>query len=221
MNGKRIKKDKKSTLNIIIITIIIITIIAIVIFAITRNNNISIRENMLNQFKKDIEQMNTDNENSIEEQSKSVEEIIVTPTEEEAKQSKDSIDNYKTIGILKIPSLNIEYPIISETTNAALKISVTKYWGPNPNEVGNLVILGHNYKSSYMLSKLPNIKIGDIIKITDKKGKTIDYKVYETKKIDPYDSSCTSQKTDGKKEVTVITCVDNGKNRFYAKAREK
>ena len=72
-----------------------------------------------------------------------------------------------------------------------------------------------------MLSKLPNIKIGDIIKITDKKGKTIDYKVYETKTIDPNDASCTSQKTDGKKEVTVITCIDNGKNRFYAKAREK
>ena len=192
---------------------------AIIIFNIIRNKNISTRERILENFKNDIDQNNTQSSN--EEQISSVEEIIVTPTEEELKQNKDSIDNYKTIGILKIPSLKIEYPIISETTNAALKISVTKYWGPNPNEVGNLVILGHNYKSSYMLSKLPNIKIGDIIKITDKKGKTIDYKVYETKTIDPNDASCTSQKTDGKKEVTVITCIDNGKNRFYAKAREK
>ena len=221
MNGKRVKKSNKNIINIIIITIIIITLIAIVIFNIIRNNNINIREKMLKDFKKDIEQSDINIQSSNEEQSELIEETIVIPTEEELKQNKDSIDNYKTIGILKIPSLNIEYPIISETTNAALKISVTKYWGPNPNEVGNLVILGHNYKSSYMLSKLPDIKIGDIIKITDKKGKTIDYKVYETKKIDPYDSSCTSQKTEGKKEVTVITCVDNGKNRFYAKAREK
>ena len=86
-------------------------------------------------------------------------------------------------------------------------------------EVGNMVIVGHNYNNSYMLSKLPNINIGDEIKITDNSGNTLSYIVYETQIIDPYNNDCTSQLTDGKIEVTIITCTANGENRFYTKAK--
>ena len=38
-------------------------------------------------------------------------------------------EQYSVVGILNIPSLNIEYPILSETTTKLLKVSLTKYWG--------------------------------------------------------------------------------------------
>lgn len=128
-------------------------------------------------------------------------------------------ENYTIIGKLNIPSLNIEYPILSSTSTALLKISLNKYWGANPNEVGNMVVVGHNYKNSKFFSKLPNIQIGAIVKITDTNGNTLNYTVYDTDVIDPYDNSCTSQLTDGHTEITLITCYNNGKQRFIAKAR--
>lgn len=131
----------------------------------------------------------------------------------------DNGESYTVIGKLNIPSLNIEYPILSSTSTALLKISLNKYWGANPNEVGNMVVVGHNYKNSKFFSKLPNIQIGAIVKITDTNGNTLNYTVYDTDVIDPYDNSCTSQLTDGYTEITLITCYNNGKQRFIAKAR--
>ena len=126
---------------------------------------------------------------------------------------------YEAIATLNIPSLGIKYPILSTTSEALLKVSLNKYWGANPNEVGNMCVLGHNYENTKFFSKLPKIKIGDIVQITDLEGKTLDYTVYETDIIDPYDNSCTSQLTDGHTEITLITCYNKGAQRFIAKAR--
>lgn len=128
-------------------------------------------------------------------------------------------EQYTVVGILDIPSLGIKYPILSETSTQLLKVSLNKYWGANPNEVGNMVVVGHNYNDNKFFSKLPKIEIGNIVKITDLAGKTLDYKVYDTSVIDPYDNACTSQLTDGHTEITLITFYNNGKDRFVAKAR--
>lgn len=68
---------------------------------------------------------------------------------------------------LNIPRLGIEYPVLSTWSEELLKLSVNKYWGPKPNEVGNYCIVGHNYKSGKMFGNLPAIKNGDIIELTD------------------------------------------------------
>ena len=52
---------------------------------------------------------------------------------------------YKIEGIIEIPKIGINYPVISKTSEELLKISVNKFHGPNPNEVGNYCIVGHNY----------------------------------------------------------------------------
>lgn len=138
--------------------------------------------------------------------------------------TSDSGQTYDMVGTLKIPSLNIDYPILANTSEELLKVSLTKYWGGNPNEIGNLCILGHNYKNSKFFSKLPNIKNDAIILITDTTNRTLEYKVYETSIISPKDNSCTSQLTDGHTDITLITCYyENGNKhatkRFVVKAR--
>ena len=134
---------------------------------------------------------------------------------------KDSKGNeYSIAGIVKIPKINVEYPIISEWSDKLLKVSVCKFWGPNPNEVGNFCIVGHNYKNSKFFSKVPKLSIGDIVEIIDLTGRTIQYKAYDIYTVDPSDTRCTSQLTQGKKEITLITCTNDSKQRVVVKCTE-
>ena len=125
---------------------------------------------------------------------------------------------YEIVGKIKIPSINVDYSILSETSDALLKVSVCKFWGSNPNEIGNLCIAGHNYRNKRFFSKVPTLKVGDIIEITDLNNNTLKYSVYDKYTVDPTDTSCTSQITNGKKIVTLITCTDDSKQRVIVQA---
>lgn len=129
-------------------------------------------------------------------------------------------EKYSTDSILNIPSLGINYPVLSATSEDLLKISLNKFWGGKPNEVGNYVIVGHNYRNKKMFGKLAQIKKGDICELTDLMGRTIKYKVYDTYIVNPDDVACTSQETGGRKEITLITCTNYGQQRFVVKAKE-
>lgn len=125
---------------------------------------------------------------------------------------------YEIVGKIKIPSINVDYSILSETSDALLKVSVCKFWGSNPNEIGNLCVAGHNYRNKRFFSKVPTLKVGDIIEITDLNNNTLKYSVYDKYTVDPTDTSCTSQITNGKKIVTLITCTDDSKQRVIVQA---
>ena len=126
---------------------------------------------------------------------------------------------YYTIGQINIPKVKINYPIISETNNTLMKIGITKYWGCNPNEVGNMCLVGHNYRNDgKFFSKLHYVTNGDLIYVTDLYGLTYKYVVYKTMIVDPYDTSCTSQLTDGRMDITLITCYNSGTQRYVVKA---
>lgn len=129
-------------------------------------------------------------------------------------------NEYSVVGVVNIPKINSKYPIIAETTDKLLKVSVCKFWGPNPNEVGNFCIVGHNYKNSKFFSKVPTLVVGDIVEITDLAGKTLKYRAYDIYTVDPSDTRCTSQLTQGKKEVTLITCTNDAKQRVIVKCTE-
>lgn len=185
------------------------------------NANISTVEDVIEEIPEEKEKNNPD-----------IEENIDTNDTVENSQGSTNVatftasngESYDVIATLNIPSLNIKYPILSTTSTDLLKVSLNKYWGANPNEVGNMVVVGHNYKNNKFFSKLPDIEHGAIVEITDLNGRTLEYKVYDTSVIDPYDNSCTSQLTNGKTEITLITCYyENGNihatKRFVAKAR--
>ena len=142
-----------------------------------------------------------------------------TPQDPQGYVASDGTEYY-TIGTVNIPSINVYYPILSTTTTELLKISPCKFWGPDPNEVGNFCIVGHNYKNSKFFSKVPNLENGDIIEITDLSGRTINYIVYDKYIVDPENVECTSQKTNGRKEITLITCTNDSSQRYIIKAKE-
>jgi len=130
---------------------------------------------------------------------------------------------YYTIGVINISKINVNYPILSsesDNIDTLLKISPCKFWGANPNEVGNLCIVGHNYRSTKFFSKVPTLENGDIIEIQDLSGRTLAYEVYDKFIVNPDDTECTSQLTEGRKEVTLITCTNDNARRVIVKARE-
>lgn len=146
-------------------------------------------------------------------------EVTIDVPDEQKSVASDGTEYY-TIGVVNIPSLEVNYPILSTYSDELLKIAPCKFHGPNPNEIGNLCIAGHNYRNSKFFSKVPDMELGDIIEITDLGGNTVEYKVYDMFIVNPDELDCTSQLTGGKKEITLITCTDDNKQRHIIKARE-
>ena len=72
-----------------------------------------------------------------------------------------------------------------------------------------------------MFGKLSEINNGDKIELTDLEGRTLTYEVYDKYIVEPEDTSCTSQETKGKKEITLITCTNYGTQRLVVKARKE
>lgn len=134
--------------------------------------------------------------------------------------------NYKKIAIINIPKINVNYAVLQgetgalKETEALLKISPVKYHGHEPNEVGNFCIAGHNYRNSKFFSKVPTLVVGDTVELTDLTKRKITYQVYDKYTVDPSDISCTTQLTGGKKEITLITCTDDSKQRVIVKCKE-
>jgi LPXTG-site transpeptidase (sortase) family protein len=61
---------------------------------------------------------------------------------------------------------------------------------------------------------------GDQVILSDLSGRKVTYSIYNKYKVDPTDVSCTSQLTNGKRELTLITCTNYGQERLVLKARE-
>lgn len=127
---------------------------------------------------------------------------------------------YKIEGIIEIPKINIKYPIIDHTNEETMKISVTKFWGPQVNEIGNYTVAGHNNKDGTMFGKTKYLKIGDKIKLTNIRNKTIEYEIFKIYSISPNEVNCIENVEPETREVTLITCTNGHKNRLITKARE-
>lgn len=128
--------------------------------------------------------------------------------------------SFSVIGLIEIKSIKLNYPIISTYNDELLKIAPCRFYGPMPNEVGNLCIAGHNYNSYKFFSKLKDLSNGDIVTIYDLSGNKIDYSIYKSYETDYNDLTCTNQDTNGKKEITLITCNNIKNKRRVIKATE-
>ena len=139
-------------------------------------------------------------------------------------RSKDGVE-YTTEAVLKIPCINIEYPVLSTTSPELLFVSLNKYHPKDlkPNEIGNYCIVGHYYENGKMFGKLHKLKNGDTAQLTDLSGRMVTYQVYDKYVVQPTDTRCTSQLSAWnmqKRELTLITCTNGGKQRLVVKLRE-
>ena len=145
-----ITKDRKNRIILIVITIILLIIILIV-----TNEWIVIQETKKVNEQEQTSFVNAEKvttKNEIQEETMSEEENILQDIS--PNQSENSIlttyKGYPVIAKLEIPKIDLETYVISEYSEQALGVSVTKFYGGNPNEVGNFCIAGHNYVTKNM-----------------------------------------------------------------------
>ena len=125
------------------------------------------------------------------------------------------------IGILEIPQINQELPIIGKWSYKLLKISICRYKGPDPNEEGNLVLIGHNYKSGAHFGDLSELTVGSELFLTNTKtGERVRYEVYQIKHIAP-DAFSALKSYHGDAGLTLMTCRNNGTNRLLIRCEQK
>ena len=128
------------------------------------------------------------------------------PSGDQAPSTAPSIPVYTTLGILSIPKLNVRLPVISESTDANLRISVCRLSGLANNKPIRLVIVGHNISSHF--KGLDTFQPGDQIAFTDKEGVTYYYGAVEL--LDLYQTDGADVLAADGWDITLITCkTDN------------
>ena len=153
-------------------------------------------------------------------QSENLETQQSTTNEEnvEKEHIESEFKEYKVCAKLNIPIINLETYVLEEYSKQALLTSVTKFYGGEPNKVGNFCIAGHNYGPTNMFQNIKKLKVNDEIYLTDTNGNKIKYLIYDIYTVLPNETGCLSQKTDGNTELTLITCKLDSKRRIIIKA---
>lgn len=106
---------------------------------------------------------------------------------------------YKVVANLKIEKLKIDTCVLEEYTKAAMETCVTKFYGPEANEIGNFCITGHNYITKNMFGYLYKLKIGDTFTLTDSKNGKVEYKIYDKYRVEPNETYRTITKNKWRK----------------------
>ena len=159
-----------------------------------------------------------------DQKNKEVVEVFSRSVDEE--KQNVTMNGYRVIGIVKIPKIEIEYPILDidtynpEETKEPMKIAIVKYWGGNVNDYGNLSIAGHNNYDGTMFGKTKKLEIGDIVELTDLNDNTVQYQIYDKFVTDPNDITILATEDETIREVTLITCTNGNKSRLILKAKE-
>ena len=131
-----------------------------------------------------------------------------------------SYKGYIVSAKLTIPKINLETYVFQDYDEDAMWICPTKYFGPEPNEVGNYCIAAHNYDKENMFNHIIELTDGDKIYLADNKNGKVEYEVYDIYKVKPTDNTPLEQDTNGQVEITLITCSDYSSKRIIVKARK-
>lgn len=110
------------------------------------------------------------------------------------------------IGVLSIPSLDLELPVLSRWSYPNLKVAPCRYSGSLYQN--NLVICAHNYASHF--GKLKTLQPGDTLLFTDMDDQVVSFQMVERETLEPNDEEAM---TTGQWDLTLFTCTPGGQTR--------
>lgn len=126
---------------------------------------------------------------------------------------------YAVNGKIEIPRIDLEYPILEATVDT-IQVAVGFLYGPGLNEVGNNVIIGHNFRDGRFFANNDKLSIGDKIYITDLSNRRVEYEITKKYITDANDFSYAVRDTNGKREISLSTCTDDVSGRLIIWAAE-
>lgn len=92
-----------------------------------------------------------------------------------------TIDGQDYIGVLQIPAIDLELPVISRWSDAKMRIAPCRYSGSLYQN--NLVIVAHNFASHF--GGLKNLREGDAVIFVDMDGNVFSYAVTTLETLNP------------------------------------
>lgn len=123
------------------------------------------------------------------------------------------LDGRVYAGVLTIPSLNAELPVIQEWSYPNLRLAPCRYNGAAA--AGNLVIAAHNYSSHF--GNIQSLNTGDTIVFTDVLGSVYVYEVLQTEMINGNDVQAMRGGAE-EWDLTLFTCTLSGRSRVSVRA---
>ena len=123
------------------------------------------------------------------------------------------------VGEIKIPALNLSYPIFSMLDDETLKVSPCIFYGKMPPDTGNLCIAGHNYNNNQFFSLIYKLKKEDKIYIYDLNNHEYVYSVFANYEVKTDDLSPIYLYNKNQCELTLVTCNNLNNNRIIIKAK--
>lgn len=129
-------------------------------------------------------------------------------TEEAAKDEMPRPEEGSVIGILTIPAVEVETPLMEGIGGEDLKAAAGHFPGTSlPGKEGNCCIAGHrSYTYGECFNRLGELTGGELIQI-DAFGETYVYAVTEILVVEPEDLEVLEPETAGAKELTLVTCT--------------
>ena len=116
------------------------------------------------------------------------------------------VDGYDCIGILSVPVLDLELPVLTDWSYAKLKKAPCHYYGTYYEK--DFVIAAHNYKSHF--GRLSELQAGDIVVFTDINN--IEH-YYEVVLLETLPKNATKEMITSGFDLSLYTCTPGGSNR--------
>ncbi len=128
------------------------------------------------------------------------------PVVETPQMPTTEVDGYTYIGVISVPALKIELPVMSEWSYPLLRRSACRYAGSYLDDT--LVIAGHSTRRHFR--PLRQAQIGDSVVFTDVMGNVILYQIVAIEILGPRD---VEKLTTGDWDLTLFTCTMGGAHR--------
>ena len=116
------------------------------------------------------------------------------------------VDGISYVGYLSIPALNLELPVISESTEQNLEIAPCRFFGTVFQK--DFVIGGHRYRRHFR--KLSTLGYGERLSFTDVEGNVYIYEVAECEVLEPNQAEYLCS---GDWDLSLFTCTPGGMTR--------
>ena len=155
---------------------------------------------------------------SDKEDKQNIPDYLLNPDMDMPEYTLKSLGDVACIGILEIPALDLELPVISSWSYSSLRLAPCRYSGSAYK--GDLVIAAHNYQSHF--GGLRTLPEGSEVFFTDAVGNRFSYYVAVTEALTPWS---VDDMTSGEWPLTLFTCTLDSQNRVtvhceYSEAME-